>query len=154
MKGGLSAFVLQKRSHQLQNQCHLKATSEKLAPEYALKALISSADALCPCPVGIRPGALAAGSRADAGYLILHGGQMDWRTTQHVLGKQQLWPPELQDDIHCWEVAAHDCMMQGSAPLTVLRCQVRTLQRGYVSAPDHHCSGTIAGVCSLKHDEE
>ena len=59
--------------------------------------------------------------------LVLHCCEMDWSAAQDVLCKQEFWPSQLQDDIHGWQVAPHDRMMQCCPAFPILRGQFRTL---------------------------
>ena len=59
--------------------------------------------------------------------LVLHCCEMDGSAAQDVFRKQELGPSQLQNDIHSWQVAPHDRMMQCCPPFPILGRQVRTL---------------------------
>ena len=62
-----------------------------------------------------------------AAHLVLHGCQVHGRAAQDVLAQQQDGPAGGQQRLHDCQVAAHDGMVQGRAPLAILCARVRPL---------------------------
>jgi hypothetical protein len=64
----------------------------------------------------------------DERDLVLHRRQVHRRAPQDVLLQQQRWARVLRQAVYDVQVAAHDGVVQRSAPLAVPHCRICALQ--------------------------